>query len=63
MQIMWEEQREKLVYQFGVKNAKKKTNEFREVIGQLSDIKPRYRDLFLMRYIARCKLVNALAFF
>ena len=34
-----------------------------KTIGDISDIKRDYRDHFLIRYIARCKLANALAFF
>ena len=33
------------------------------MVGDISDIKREYRDHFLIRYIARCKLANALAFF
>ena len=60
LQIMWEEQMEKLTFQYIQKNKKK---EHSAIIGQLSAINIETRDKFLSRYLARCKLLNALAFF
>ena len=63
LQIKWDEQVEKLVFDYGKKNAKKKSADFLKIIGDISGINREYRDHFLIRYIARCKLANALAFF
>ena len=60
LQITWEEQMEKLTFQYIQKNKKK---EHSAIIGQLSAINVETRDKFLSRYLARCKLLNALAFF
>ena len=62
MQIVWDAQIEKLRFDYIKKNAKKK-GEYSQIISALSGIRPKYRDHFLIRYIARCKLANALAFF
>ena len=51
---------EKLRYQYMLKNKKK---EHSNLIAQLSSIPIAFRDGFLQRYLARCKLTNALAFF
>ena len=63
LQIKWDEQKDKLVGEYAKKNAKKKSADFLKMVGDISDIKREYRDHFLIRYIARCKLANALAFF
>lgn len=60
LQIMWEKQMEILTFQYIQKNKKK---EHSALIGQLSGINIETRDKFLSRYLARCKLLNALAFF
>lgn len=62
MQIIWEPQVEKLRFDYIKKNAKKK-GEYTQMISALTGIRTEYRDGFLIRYIARCKLANALAFF
>ena len=62
MQIIWETQLEKLRFDYIKKNAKKK-GEYSQMISALTGIRTGYRDRFLIRYIARCKLANALAFF
>ena len=62
MQIIWDTQIEKLRFDYIKKNAKKK-GEYSEMISALTGIRTQYRDGFLIRYIARCKLANALAFF
>ena len=53
---------EKLRFDYIKKNAKKK-GEYSQIISALTGIRTPYRDHFLIRYIARCKLANALAFF
>ena len=60
LQITWEKQMEMLTFQYIQKNKKK---EHSGIIGQLSAINVETRDKFLSRYLARCKLLNALAFF
>ena len=60
LQIMWDKQMEILTFQYIQKNKKK---EHSALIGQLNGINIETRDKFLMRYLARCKLLNALAFF
>ena len=60
LQMMWEEQTKILTFQYVQKNKKK---EHSTIIGQLSSINVETRDRFLARYLARCKLLNALAFF
>ena len=60
LQIQWDAAVEKVKYQYIIKNKKK---EHSHIIGQLSSIKIEVRDLVLKRYLARCKLSNALAFF
>ena len=60
LQMMWEEQLKVLTFQYIQKNKKK---EHSTIIGLLSSINMETRDRFLARYLARCKLLNALAFF
>ena len=62
LQIIWKNQCEKLVFDYAKKNKKK--GEYNNIIAQISDIETGpIRDSFLNRYLARCKLTNALAFF
>lgn len=61
LQMQWEEQREKLVYAYIVKNKKKK--EYSTLIGQLTDIPNLARDKLLKHYLAHCRLNYALTFF
>lgn len=60
LQILWEDELPKLQYSYIVKNKKK---EHSEIIRLLTAIDRDVRDAFLSRYLARCKLTNALAFF
>ena len=60
LQILWEDEVPKLQYSYISKNKKKEHN---EIIRLLTAIDRDVRDSFLSRYLARCKLTNALAFF
>ena len=60
LQILWDDTVAKLTYQYASKNKKK---EFTQFIAQLNSIKVKDRDRLLTRYLSRCKIANALAFF
>ena len=60
LQILWENEVQKLIFSYAQKNKKKEHN---EIIRLLTEIDRDVRDSFLNRYLARCKLTNALAFF
>ena len=60
LQILWENELPKLQFSYIQKNKKK---EHSEIIRLLTAIDRDVRDSFLSRYLARCKLTNALAFF
>ena len=60
LQILWETEVPKLQYSYIQKNKKKEHN---EIIRLLTAMDRDVRDSFLSRYLARCKLTNALAFF
>ena len=60
LKILWEDEVPKLQFSYAQKNKKK---EHSEIIRLLTAIDRDVRDSFLTRYLARCKLTNALAFF
>lgn len=60
LKLIWEEQKDKLCFQYIQKNKKK---EYNQIIGDISGIDMSVRDAFLTRYLSRCKLTHSLAFF
>jgi hypothetical protein len=62
MTLIWEEALQKLIFDYAKKNSKKK-GEYSQVISLLNSITYEARDRFLKKYIGRCKVTHALAFF
>ena len=63
MSLCWDKARDTLVGDYAKKNTGKRKGEFKEIIGDIHGIPMEVRDHFLTRYISRCKMLSALAFF